>query len=64
MARVFSKKTKKKTTKKITEKELQNIIEKEFSDNQQNKIKFRFDFNPHSPDEPTIKWQRKYGETK
>ena len=42
--------------------EMNNIIEKEFTDSRNNKVKFRFDFNPHPISEPTIKWQREYGE--
>ena len=63
MKKVFSRKTKKKTQVKLTPREAETVLEKEFIDVKGNKIKFRFDFNPHPIDEPTIKWQRQYGDT-
>lgn len=62
MKRFFSRKTQKKTQIKLTPKESQNIIEKEFSDSKGNKLKFRFDFNPHPINDPTIQFDVKHGE--
>ena len=44
--------------------EADNIIEKEFTDSRGNKSKLRFDFNPHSPKEPTIETYIDYGDNK
>lgn len=60
--RSFSKRVVKKIKRVLRLDEAKNMIEKEFSDIRDNKIKFRFDFNPHPANEPTIKWQRQYGE--
>ena len=62
MAKRFSRKVTKKKIFKLTPKQAENIIEKEFSDSRGNKIRFRFDNNPHKIDEPTIEWKRKYSE--
>jgi hypothetical protein len=62
MTRKFSKRITRRIKKIIKENEARNIIEKEFTDNRGNKVRLRFDFNPHPIDEPTIKWQRQYGD--
>ena len=54
MAKHYSKRTTKRTTKKLTYFEARDIIVNEFTDSRGNKVVYRFDFNPHSIDEPTI----------
>ena len=44
--------------------EMDNIIEKEFTDSRGNKSKIRLDFNPHSPKEPTVQGGYNYGDEK
>ena len=60
----FSRKIVRKIRKVLHRDEAQDMIEKEFSDSHNNKIKFRFNFSPHPINEPTIKWQRDYGDNK
>lgn len=62
--RSFSKRVVRKIKRVLKPDEAQNIIETEFSDSHNNKIRFRVDFNPHPIDEPTFRWQRDYGENK
>lgn len=62
--RSFSRRVVRKIKRILKPDEAKNIIEKEFEDSHNNKIKFRFDFNPHSTEEPTIKWQRNHGDNK
>jgi len=64
MAKNFSRKVIRKIKKILKPDEIQNVIEKEFSDSRGNKLKFRFDFNPHSPNKPTIQGGFKYGDDK
>ena len=64
MARKFTRTVTKKTKTKLKPSEIQDLIEKEFVDSKGNKMKFRFDFRPHPINEPTIQWQRDYGEDK
>ena len=58
----FRKRVIKKIKRTLQMNEMQNIIEKEFTDSKGNKSKLRFDFNPHSPKEPTIQLDYKYGD--
>ena len=58
----FSRRVVRKIKRTLKVDELQNVIEKEFTDSRGNKVRLRFDFNPHPIDEPTIKWQRQYGD--
>lgn len=44
--------------------EMNNVIEKEFTDSRGNKSKLRLDFNPHLPKDPTIELQYDYGDNK
>lgn len=60
----FSRRVVRKIKRTLKVDELQNVIEKEFTDSRGNKMKFRFDFNPHSPKEPTIEGGFNYGENK
>lgn len=64
MAKRFSKRVTRKTQRKVKPEEVNNIIEKDFIDSRGNKIKIKFDFNPHPISEPTFKWQRDYGDNK
>ena len=59
--RSFSKRVTRKIKKTLKPNEAQNIIEREFTDSHDNKHRFRMDFNPHSPSEPTIEWKVNYG---
>jgi len=58
----FSQRVVRKIKKVLSPDETRDVIEKEFVDSRNNTIKFRFDFRPHPITEPTIKWQRKYGD--
>ena len=60
----FRKRVVRKIKRILRMDEAQNVIEREFGDNQGNKTKIRFDFNPHSPKDPTIELQYDYGDKK
>ena len=62
MAIRITRRKSKKTKVRLQPNEARNVIEKEFADSRGNKVKLRVNLNPHSPKEPTVDWQRKYGE--
>ena len=64
MAKRFNKRVTRNTKTKLRPDEVKSWIEKDFIDSRGNKIKIRFDFNPHPISEPTFKWQRDYGDNK
>ena len=58
----FTKRVVRRIKRTLSPDEAQNVIEKEFESKKGDKLKFRFDFNPHSPKEPTIEGGFNYGD--
>ena len=58
----FSRRTTRQTKRKIKPDDVNSVIQKDFIDSRGNKIRFRFDFAPHSINDPTFSIQRDYGD--
>ena len=59
MAKRFSRRTTRKKTYKLSPKEAHEVIKNEFTTKYGNKIQKRFIFEPHEPNDPTIKFNIK-----